>query len=412
MFAFYRENARWLLGGFLLTFFSAFGQTFFISIWGAQIRAEFDLSHGGFGSVYMLATLASALSFPFVGRLVDKTSVAFCSLVVVSMLAVATTSMALVTSIPLLVVTIYLLRLFGQGMMGHTAMTAMGRWYSANRGKAVASTTIGHQFSEAIAPTLFVALGLYLGWRGTWFAATAILVLVALPAIFWLMKEERVPRSQANEASTAEEFGKQWQRSEVLRDPMFWLMSMGVLSPAFIGTSIWFHQDYLIELNEWSKLTWANSFVLMAVTTVMGSLVTGFAIDRWSAIQLLPLFMMPLGIACLILGTFGEVAAIYASMIFIGLSYGVSSSLFGALWPEIYGVKHLGSIRSIIMAGMVFFSAAGPGMTGLLIDQGISFPTQLQFIALYCFAAAVLMLFVSRTLFARRKIECGGAIKR
>ncbi len=412
MLAFYRENARWLLGGFLLTFFSAFGQTFFISIWGAQIRAEFDLSHGGFGTVYMLATLASALSFPFVGRLVDKTSVALCSMMVITMLAIATTSMAMTTSLPLLVVTIFLLRLFGQGMMGHTAMTAMGRWYSANRGKAVASTTIGHQFSEAIAPTLFVALGLYLGWRGTWFAATALLVLVALPAVFFLMKEERIPRSQSDESSNVEEFGKQWRRAEVLRDPMFWLMGVGVLSPAFIGTSIWFHQDYLIDLNGWSKLTWANSFALMAVTTVAGSLATGFAIDRWSAIQLLPLFMVPLGIACLILGGFEEVGAIYASMIFMGLSYGVSSALFGALWPEIYGVKHLGSIRSIIMAGMVFFSAAGPGITGLLIDQGVSFPTQLQFIAAYCFAAGLLMVFVSRTLFARRKIECGGAIKR
>ncbi len=412
MLAFYRENARWLFGGFLLTFFSAFGQTFFISIWGAQIRAEFDLSHGGFGTVYMVATLASALSLPFVGRLVDKTSVAFCSVVVISMLAVATTSMAIVTSVPLLVVTLYLLRLFGQGMMGHTAMTAMGRWYSANRGKAVASTSIGHQFSEAIAPTLFVALGLYLGWRGTWFAAAALLILVALPAVFLLMKEERIPRSQSGEAASAEEFGKQWRRGEVLRDPMFWLMCMGVLSPAFIGTSIWFHQDYLIELNGWSKLAWANSFALMAATTVIGSIATGFAIDRWSAIQLLPLFMVPLGVACLILGGFGTVSTIFVSMIFIGLSYGVSSALFGALWPEIYGVKHLGSIRAFVMAGMVFFSAAGPGATGLLIDQGVSFPTQLQFIAAYCFAAALLMLFVSRTLFARRKIECGGAIKR
>ena len=412
MLAFYRENARWLLGGFLLTFFSGFGQTFFISIWGAQIRSEFELSHGGFGSVYMLATLASALSLPLVGRLVDKTSVALCSVIVISMLAVATTSMALVTSVPLLVITIYLLRLFGQGMMGHTALTAMGRWYSANRGKAVASTSIGHQLSEGIGPTIFVALGVYLGWRGTWFAATAILLLVALPVVFMLMKEERIPRSQIGTTTHNDELGKQWLRSEVLRDPMFWLMSMGVLSPAFIGTSIWFHQDYLIELNGWSKLMWANSFALMAVTTVAGALITGFAIDRWSAIQLLPIFMVPLSIACMILGTLDVVGAIYASMIFIGLSYGVSSSLFGALWPEIYGVRHLGSIRSLIMAFMVFFSAAGPGVTGMLIDRSITFPLQLQFISVYCFAAAILMLFVSRTLFARRKIECGGAIKR
>jgi len=147
MFAFYRENARWLAGGFLLAMFSGFGQTFFISIWGNEIRDTFDLTHGGFGLVYMLATLASALSLPFVGRLVDVTSVATSSIVVISLLAIACLLMGSVTSVPLLVVTIYLLRLFGQGMMTQTAMTAMGRWYVTNRGKAVSFSSIGHQAS-------------------------------------------------------------------------------------------------------------------------------------------------------------------------------------------------------------------------------------------------------------------------
>ena len=58
---FLRENARWLAGGFLLTLFSSFGQTFFISLSAGEIRAEYGLSHGTFGTLYMVATLASVI---------------------------------------------------------------------------------------------------------------------------------------------------------------------------------------------------------------------------------------------------------------------------------------------------------------------------------------------------------------
>ena len=71
IFKFITNNSRWLLGGFLLTFFSAFGQTYFISLSAGNIRAEYNLSHGDFGLLYMLATLASALTLPWLGKIVD-----------------------------------------------------------------------------------------------------------------------------------------------------------------------------------------------------------------------------------------------------------------------------------------------------------------------------------------------------
>ena len=53
MITFLRDNARWISGGFLLTFFSSFGQTFFIGLSGEELRAKFDLSDGEFGGVYI-----------------------------------------------------------------------------------------------------------------------------------------------------------------------------------------------------------------------------------------------------------------------------------------------------------------------------------------------------------------------
>ncbi|NRB29882.1 MAG: MFS transporter [Rhizobiaceae bacterium] len=401
MLDFYRHNARWLCGGFLLTCFSGFGQTFYISIWGSEIRGEFGLSHGDFGLVYMLATLASALVLPFVGRLVDVVSVSVSSLIVITMLSLAAVTMSYASSLPMLIAAIFMLRLFGQGMMTHTSITAMGRWYANNRGKAVSFATIGHQSSEALAPGIFVALAAIYGWRESWLIAAACLMLFALPVIFLLMRVERTPRSQLKEANQANEVGRQWTRNEMLADPCFWLTGVGVFAPSFIGTSIFFHQDYLIEVNNWAPSLYYNSFALMASTTVAVSLATGFAVDRWSAVQLLPLFMLPLGLACFVLGAFSAPMTIVAFMILLGFSYGMTSTLFGAIWPEVYGTKHLGSLRAVTMSLMVFMSAAGPGLTGWLIDVGIPFAEQLIYMGVFCLATIVLMSIASR-LYQRR----------
>ena len=401
MFDFYRDNARWLLGGFLLAMFSGFGQTFYISIWGSEIRAAFDLSHGDFGLIYMVATLSSALVLPFVGRLVDVTSVAISSVIVISFLFVATLLMGFAQSIPMLVVAIFMLRLFGQGMMTHTAITAMGRWYVSNRGKAVSFATIGHQFSEGLAPSIFVAIALAYGWRESWMIAGGVLLVVALPLIVLLMRVERVPRTELASVGAAQEQGRQWTRAEMLKDRLFWLAAIGVFSPAFIGTSIFFHQDYLIELNNWSAQLYYNSFALMAVTTVIVSLITGFLVDRWSAVRILPFFMVPLGFACLVLGSFTAESTIIVFMMLLGVSYGMTSTLFGAVWPEVYGTRHLGSLRAVTVSFMVFMSAAGPGVTGLLIDAGIGFNRQLVVMACFSFGCAVLMAIASKGFIAR-----------
>jgi NAD+ synthetase len=71
-FPFLRDNSRWLAGGFLLTFFASYGQNFYVALSSGGIREDLALSHGEFGGLYMFATLASAATIPFAGRLADK----------------------------------------------------------------------------------------------------------------------------------------------------------------------------------------------------------------------------------------------------------------------------------------------------------------------------------------------------
>jgi MFS family permease len=396
---FLRENARWLGGGFLLTLFSSFGQTFFIALSAGDIRSEYGLSHGEWGALYMVATLCSALSLPFVGQSVDRYPIWKIVVAVVLALSAACLAMAFSRHVALLAVAVFALRLFGQGMMSHTAIASMGKWFAARRGRAVSISSIGVNFGEAAFPFLFVTLSAIVGWRASWIVAAALLLFVALPAISALMAKERQPRSDDPDMPVSAI--KQWTRAQVLRDPLFYLLLVGILAPAFIGTTIFFHQVHLVEIRGWSMQVFAASFSIMSATVVACALIAGQLVDRYSAVRMLPVFLVPLCAACLVLGTFEGQWSAFAFMALLGISYGFSTTIFGAVWPEIYGVEHLGSVRATIVAVMVFATAAGPGITGVLIDMGNSYPLQIQYMGLYCLVATALMVVAARRIMHR-----------
>ena len=128
---FFRDNARWLCTGILLTFLSSFGQTFFIAQFASHIQSELSLSHGSWGGIYAVGTTASAIVMLWAGGLTDKFRVRTLAPIVFVALSVTCVAMALNASVFVLPFIIFVLRLMGQGMSSHVAMVAMSRWFDA-----------------------------------------------------------------------------------------------------------------------------------------------------------------------------------------------------------------------------------------------------------------------------------------
>jgi MFS family permease len=398
MLEFIRRNFRWIAGGFMLTYFSSFGQTYFISASVAEWQAAFGLTHGEFGRIYMFATLASAVCLPLVGRLVDVVQAHRMIALVVPVLAGAALLAGNATSVPILVGAIFLLRLFGQGMMTHIALTSTGRWFVAERGRAVSLVVLGHQGGEATIPLAFAALTIAYGYRVGWLAAAVALLVVGLPFAYWCYRKPRVPHGQPSMETKSSSEIRNWTRREVLQDPIFWVLLTGVLAPAFIGTTIFYHQNYLTALHNWPPQFFAMSLIVMALTTVGCALITGAVIDRLGAVTILPYFLLPLSAACFAMAYSGPEITLFIVMVLLGISYGIASTLFGTLWPEIYGLTHLGAVRSVTVSAAVLATAVGPGLTGTLIDGGLSLPAQMMFFGFYCLMAAGAMTVASVSL--------------
>lgn len=379
---FFRSHARLLLAGMVLTFSSAFGQTYFIALFAGHFRAEFGLSHGDYGGLYMLGTLASAVTVFYLGSLADRIAPARLGAIVLISLALVSLAVAVLPVWWALLPIFYGLRLFGQGMSTHVAMTAMARWFDAHRGRAISIAALGHPIAEAMLPLITVGLIALVGWRMTWVAGAVFLVLVAAPLLMLLIGGIGNGAVEPPSPARATRM-RQWNRRDVLGDPLFYAILAGVLAPSFIGTGVFFHQVHIVETKGWTMTAFAAGFPVYALSSMVFGLLTGWATDRWSARRLLPFYLVPLvtGLIALAQGT--DPAWIFFYMLVLGMTQGAGTAFLSALWVELYGRENLGSIRALAFSGVVFASALSPYAMGAMIDAGIEIETQLLWMAAY-----------------------------
>ena len=237
-----RKNWALLAFGWLMTFGSAFGQTYFISIFGGFIRDEFALSHASFGTLYSTGALLSAFVLMWAGRLIDRLPLLTFSSFAVVGLALSTLIMWFANGWLALILSFFCLRFFGQGLMTHAAMTAMARHFTAERGRAVSFAALGHVCAEAVLPILAVTLMAALHWRTIWLACAAGLLTLFLPLIVVLLRQRSdEPRQYA--ATSAPSAGNRSPREgaslgTVLKDPLLYCLLPALMAPAFISTGL------------------------------------------------------------------------------------------------------------------------------------------------------------------------------
>ncbi|MDF0601292.1 MFS transporter [Psychromarinibacter sp. C21-152] len=390
LLTFLRTNAPFLGAGAILTFCSSFGQTFFVSVFAGEIRAAYDLSHGAWGGIYSVATMCSAAVMLWAGGLTDRFRVRGLGPFMLALLVLACLIMAASPAVWTLVLSIFLLRFLGQGMMSHIAFVAMARWFVATRGRAIAIAALGFSFGEAVLPVSFVALMTVVDWRWLWVLA-AVLPLAAIPALRHFLKLERTPQSIASESPAVGMHGRFWTRGEALRHPLFWMMVPALLGPPAFGTAFIFQQVHLAGVKGWAHMELVALFPIYTVTAIVTVFVVGWLMDRFGAGRLLPFYQLPLAAFFLLMSAVTTPWLAAFAMPLFGMTQGSLNTIQTGFGAEFYGTRHLGSIKAAIVATGVLGSALGPGLSGWLIDFGMDFEQQMPWIAGYHIAASVLV---------------------
>ena len=166
-----------------------------------------------------------------------------------------------------------------------------------------------------------------------------------------------------------------------------------VLAPAFVSTALFFHNLEIAAVKGWSAAWMTGNYWIYAGGSILASLASGPLIDRITAARVLPAFLLPIVLGLLIVWAFDARFWVLPYLLLVGLTSGVGNTAVTSLWAEVYGVRHLGAIRSLAVSLMVFSSALGPLAMGALMDWDMSVESICVLMALYCVAATGLMLF-------------------
>ena len=397
MLSFLAENRRWLATGILLALGACLGHTWFIALFAGEIRAEFGLSDGQWGLIYTAATLSSAALLFGRGGWADTVPLSRLAPMVAIAFAGAAVLMALGQTIWTLGIAVFLLRFCGQGMFSHIQQTAMARWFITTRGRAMAIANLGYTTGQILLPLPAVLLMGWIGWRMSWLVVAAILLMFILPLLVVLLRQDRAPQGSTGGMIGAPGLGGQhWRRREALRHWLFWALVPLMLTPGYVGTVVFFHQVHVAEIKGWTLIAMAPAYPAWALSEVAAAFVAGWAADRFGPARLLPLTVLPMGVGIALIGM-GETPLAWITGIgLIGVTQGITNTIWGTLLPATYGTNHIGSVRAVAAAVLVVSTALGPGVGGVIIDAGISVPQQAGAMALWCFGLSLAMWPVMR----------------
>jgi len=388
-----------IIFGFIFTFFSSFGQSFFLGLFNSSIRETLSITHGQFGSIYASATLLSSFLLIWVGKKIDDINIFKFAFYVTLLLSFSCFFFSKISSIVFLFIAVFLMRFSGQGLMSHTATTTIARYFTKSRGKALSAGWFGLSTAEFILPVLIVYLLTITAWQNIWISIS-ILTLIFLPlASFFLVKKlDFDTREQVGPSDSEIKEIKQWKRIEVIKDYRFYIVCLNMLAMPWIATGVFVYQSFITDAKEWGSFVIAQSFMVYSILSVVTLLGSGFLIDKFTSRKLLVFMNIPLLISTLVLFFFDNPVTSFIFLGLIGISNGLANVLGSSTWAEIYGVKFIGSIKALTTALMVFSTAFGTALFGFLIDGGFSIEQIALVSFIYILTSLVLLFFVRNKL--------------
>ena len=387
-----------ILFGFIFTFFSSFGQSYFLGLFNSSIRETLSITHGQFGSIYASATLCSSLLLIWVGKKIDDVNIFKFAFFVTILLSFACFFFSKISSIFLLFIAIFLMRFSGQGMMSHTASTTISRYFTKTRGRALSISWFGLSSAEFILPVLMVYLLTILDWQNLWLIFS-ITILIVLPVTSYLLiKNLNLDSRESEDENIKEVEIKQWKRVEVIKDYRFYIISLNMLAMPSIFTGFAVFQSFVQNSKGWGSYVIAQSFMSYSIFSVLTLFVSGYLIDKFTSRKLLIYMNIPLLFSAIVLFFFDTPIVAFVFLGLVGISNGFANILGSSTWAEIYGVKYLGSIKALTTALMVFATAFGTALFGLLIDIGFSIEEIIAVSGTYIFISLILLFLIRKKL--------------
>ena len=343
-----------------------------------HLQEEFGWSMSVLSLAFAITRLESGLLGPIQGWLVDKYGPRLIAIGGTLIFSIGVLYFGFVNSIPSYFVAFVLIAL-GSSLGGFaTLMVSFVSWFEKHRAKAIAWSQLGFSLGGLCVP--LVALGLEtLGWRSMAFLSGGAILIIGLPLVSLIRhspaeygeKPDGLTTSGhiVEDESPAEQ-NRSFSWQEAMREPSFWLISVGhALSLLTVSSMLAHLIPHLVRGMNYSLIEAGYAFALMTGVQMVGLILGGILGDRYNKRFICVLCMVGhcVGLFCVTFAT--NVTWVIAFAVFHGLAWGIRGPLMVALRADYFGPKSFGTIMGvsslIVMIGMTI----GPIACGLLFDR-------------------------------------------
>jgi MFS transporter, DHA1 family, purine base/nucleoside efflux pump len=378
-----RNHTGLLAIAFLAVFTGNLGQSFFIGLFQVSISQQLNLTAGEFGNIYAAITISGGFLVMYFGPKIDWVMPKRYALFVLGALTIGLLLLTLSSWWVIGVLGLGLLRLSGQGLMTHFGLTLTGREFTKTRGRALGLMGLAMPSGEIILPPLIASMLVWLNWQQVWWFILAGL-LVLWFCLFMFVDWPDAPQSkQAIKAQPV-------QTKNPMRELRFWLLIPMLLVLPMTLTGIFLYQAQLTFDLGASTTTYALALTAMGLTRFPIALLGGRWVDELGVALLARVYLLPYAAALLIAALIGGNLGVWILMLGAGIAMSISTPVGDSLLIKLWGKKHLGRVRSLKSAFLVFSTGITPALLGFLLDHDIPFQTILIGMFLYLVLAWLL----------------------
>jgi MFS family permease len=406
-----------LIAGTLGLVMTSPGQTYAISIFTEHFIGDLALSRSYVSTLYMIGTVSASFAMPVVGRHIDRHGSRTMMVLTTVFFGFACLYMALVQNALMLCLGFFALRALGQGSLSLVSRIVVNQWWVRRRGFAIGIVGMSYALiGRAGFPIMINALIPLYGWRGTYSLLGLLLLLIMLP-LGWLLVRNRPedyglwpdgqpPTAREDEAGTAsapQELSMQktwaeenWTLAEVLRLPVFWLISAGFASMSALNTGLTFHIVSIYVDNGLTPTIAASAFVPIAITSAFVQMGSGMLLDHFPSRVLLA---MSLFLHTLLLPMAPYLRSMEMALgfgVIMGTASGLQMTIGNTIWAMYFGRRHLGSITGATATISVASSAIGPMLFGIARDIWGSYTFVLLVSAALPFVLGIAILYLGQ----------------
>jgi MFS family permease len=333
------------------------GRTQGLGLITEPLLRDLHVDRVSYAQINLWATLLGAVVCLPAGRIFDRLGLRVTTTLITALLSLVVWRMgALAGGIAALFALVFATRALGQSALSVASITAVGKAFDRAVGFAMGVYSVLLTILFAGAFTYFGGVVRNSGWREAWFKIALALILFVAPAVLLFLREPGAATTSKDEGAGGEGLSLR----DALGTPAFWVFGGATSLYGLVASGLGLFNEAVLAERGFGQETYHRFLAGTAVIALVGQFACGLLTLRWSMQKLtaVALFVYGLALASFPFLTTLPQLWIFASL--MGLSGGMITVIFFAIWRRAYGARRLGRIQGAAQMLTVLASAVGP----------------------------------------------------